>query len=135
VWLIWTFESAAHEYTWPPVFDPNLGEVLLRGFARMAPRAAAYIGQGRHGFVDGGYYAKTPENRPIVGPLPIDGVFVTGALSGYGIMASHAAGELLAAHMTGGPLPSYADALSPARYADPVYQRRLETWDAKAGQL
>ncbi len=135
VWLIWTFESAAHEYTWPPVFDPNLGEVLLRGFARMAPRAAAYVGQGRRGLVDGGYYAKTPENRPIVGPLPIDGVFVTGALSGYGIMASHAAGELLAAHMTGGSLPSYAEALSPARYADPVYQRRLETWDAKAGQL
>lgn len=135
VWLIWTFESAAHEFTWPPVFDAHLGEVLLRGFAQMAPRASAYIGQGARGLVDGGYYAKTPENRPIVGPLPIEGVFVTGALSGYGIMASHAAGELLAAHMTGGPLPSYAGALSPARYADPVYRRRLENWDAKAGQL
>ena len=135
VWLIWTFESAAHDFTWPPAFDPHLGEVLLRGFAQMAPRAAAYIGEGRSGLVDGGYYVKTPENRPIVGPLPIEGVFVTGALSGYGIMASHAAGELLAAHMTGGSLPSYAEALSPARYGDPVYRRRLETWDAKAGQL
>jgi len=135
VWLIWTFESAAHPFEWPPVFDPHLGEVLVRGFARMAPRAEAYIGEGARGFVDGGYYAKTPENRPIIGPLPIEGVFVTGALSGYGIMASHAAGELLAAHMTGGSLPSYADALAPARYADPVYQRRLENWDTKAGQL
>ena len=45
------------------------------------------------------------------------------------------AGELLATHMTGGALPPYADALSPARYSDAAYQRRLEHWDAKAGQL
>jgi glycine/D-amino acid oxidase-like deaminating enzyme len=135
VFLIWTFESAPHEFVWPPSFDPHLGDVLLRGFAILAPRAAAYLGDGRRGVVDGGYYAKTPENRPIIGPLPIEGVYVTGALSGYGVMASHAAGELLATHMTGGSLPSYADALSPARYADATYRRRLEHWDAKAGQL
>ena len=135
VFLIWTFETSPHELEWPPTFDPHLGEVLLRGFAVMAPRARAYIGEGRRGIVDGGYYAKTPENRPIVGPLPIAGVFVTGALSGYGIMAAHAAAELLAAHMTGGALPDYADALSPARYSDPAYRTRLENWDAKAGQL
>ena len=135
VMLIWTFESAPHDFVWPPSFDPYLGDVLLRGFALMAPLAEAYLGEGKKGFVDGGYYAKTPENRPLVGPLPIDGVFVTGALSGYGIMASHAAAELLAAHMMGGSLPSYAAALAPSRYADQAYQRRLEGWDAKAGQL
>lgn len=135
VFLIWTFESSPHEFIWPPTFDRNLGEVLLRGFAALAPKASAYIGEGQRGFVDGGYYAKTPENRPIVGPLPVEGVYVTGALSGYGIMASHAAAELLATHMTGGTLPEYAAALSPARYTDPAYLRRLEQWDAKAGQL
>ena len=135
VFLIWTFEASPHELVWPPSFDANLGEVLLRGFAVMAPRARAYIGEGQRGVVDGGYYAKTPENRPIVGPLPIEGVYVTGALSGYGIMASHAAAELLATHMTGGSLPDYAAALSPARYDDPVYRTRLENWDAKAAQL
>ena len=135
VFIIWTFESAPHEYVWPPAFDPNLGDVLLRGFAHLAPRAAAYIGEGRQGYVDGGYYAKTPENRPLVGPLEIEGIFLSGALSGYGIMASHAAGELLATHMTGAALPSYAAALSPRRYADAEYRRRLEGWDVKAGQL
>ena len=135
VLLIWTFESAPHEYVWPPAFDPNLGDVLLRGFAHVAPRAAAYIGEGHRGYVDGGYYAKTPENRPLVGPLEIEGIFLLGALSGYGIMAAHAAGELLAAYMTGADLPTYAAALSPWRYADAEYRRRLEGWDAKAGQL
>lgn len=133
--LIWTFESAPHEYIWPPSFDPHLSDVLLHGFARVAPAAAAYIGAGDRGYVDGGYYAKTPENRPMIGPLELEGVFLAGALSGYGIMASHAAGELLATHMTGGALPSYAAALSPRRYADPEYRRRLDAWDAKAGQL
>jgi len=135
VLLIWTFESAPHEYVWPPSFDPHLGDVLLHGFARVVRGASAYIGEAHRGYVDGGYYAKTPENRPVIGPLEIEGVYVTGALSGYGIMASHAAGELLATHLTGGTLPAYAAALSPRRYADPDYRRRLEAWDAKAGQL
>ena len=135
VLLIWTFEVAPHEYVWPPAFDPNLGDVLLRGFAHAMPRASSYIGEAHRGYVDGGYYAKTPENRPLVGPVEIDGVFLCAALSGYGIMASHAAGELVATHMTGGTLPSYAAALSPRRYADADYRRRLEGWDAKAGQL
>ena len=135
VFLIWTFETSPHDFIWPPAFDAHLGDVLLRGFGVMAPRARAYMGEGRSGIVDGGYYAKTPENRPIVGPLPIEGVYVTGALSGYGIMASHAAGELLAAHMTGGTLPDYADALAPARYGEAEYRKRLENWDANAGQL
>jgi glycine/D-amino acid oxidase-like deaminating enzyme len=134
VLLIWTFESAPHEYVWPPAIDPNLGDVLLRGFAHMAPGAAPYIGEGHRGYVDGGYYAKTPENRPMIGPLDIDGVFLTGALSGYGIMAAHAAGELLATHMTGGTLPSYAAALSPRRYADVEYRRRPEA-GTQGGQL
>ena len=135
IFLIWTFESEPHPFVWPPSFDPHLGEVLLRGLARMIPAAQAYRGEGSRGRVDGGYYTKTPENRPLVGPLPVDGAFVIGALSGYGIMASQAAAELLAAHVTGAALPAYAAALSPARYDDPAYRRRLESWDAKAGQL
>lgn len=135
IFLIWTFESEPHPFVWPPTFDPHLGEVLLRGLARMVPKAEAYVGEGNHGLVDGAYYTKTPENRPLVGPLPVNGAFVIGALSGYGIMASHAAGELLAAHVTGSALPSYAAPLSPARYDDPAYRRRLESWDARAGQL
>jgi glycine/D-amino acid oxidase-like deaminating enzyme len=135
IFLIWTFESEPQPFVWPPAFDPHLGEVLLRGLARMIPGAEAYRGEGARGRVDGGYYTKTPENRPLVGPLPIDGAFLIGALSGYGVMASQAAAELLAAHVTGAPLPPYADAFSPARYDDPAYRRRLESWDAKAGQL
>jgi hypothetical protein len=41
---------------------------------------------------------------------------------------------LLAAHVTGGPLPSYAPAFLPSRYDDPAYVASLDTW-ADSGQL
>ena len=62
---------------------------------------------------DGGYYAKTEENRPLIGPLPVEGAYILGALSGFGIMAGCGAGELLAAHVTGAEVPSYAGAILP----------------------
>jgi len=84
--------------------------------------------------VDGGYYTKTSENRPLIGPLPVKGAYMIGALSGYGIMASCGAGELLAAHLTGSPLPPYAPAFTLERYRDPEYQKLLENW-GETGQL
>jgi hypothetical protein len=49
-------------------------------------------------------------------------------------MASAAAAELLAAHLTGSDLPSYAPAFSLERYDDPGYRERLEAW-GPTGQL
>jgi glycine/D-amino acid oxidase-like deaminating enzyme len=66
--------------------------------------------------------------------LPVEGAYVIGALSGFGVMAACAAGELLAAHLTGGTLPHYAPAFLLERYQDPAYQRLLDTWD-ESGQL
>ena len=133
--LIWTYDSEPRPFEWPPRFDPWYAEILLRGVARMVPGLAAYFGTGDSGYVDGGYYCKTRENRPLIGPLPVDGAFVIGALSGYGIMSSHAAGELLAAHVSGATLPGYAPAFLPSRYDDPAYRALLASWDARSGQL
>jgi hypothetical protein len=43
-------------------------------------------------------------------------------------MAACAAGELLAAHVTGAALPGYAPAFLLSRYQDPVYQQQLRDW-------
>jgi glycine/D-amino acid oxidase-like deaminating enzyme len=83
---------------------------------------------------DGGYYTKTPENRPLAGPLPVEGAYVCGALSGYGLMASAAVGELVAAYVAQSELPNYAAAFSIERYNDPIYQQWLAQWQP-AGQL
>jgi len=84
--------------------------------------------------VDGGYYAKTRENRPLIGPLPVEGAYIMGALSGFGIMGGCGAGELLAAHVVGDDVPAYARWFLLDRYEDPGYQALLDDWD-ESGQL
>jgi len=80
------------------------------------------------------YYTKTRKNRPLVGPMGVDGAYVIGGLSGHGIMSACGAGELLAAHVTGEALPSYAPAFALSRYEDGEYMKQLEGW-SENGQL
>ena len=132
--MLWAYHTPPVEAAWPPRFDPHYFEIVLRGLATMLPGLQSYLDRAPRPAIDGGYYTKTRENRPLIGPLPVEGAYVIGALSGFGVMAACAAGELLAAHLTGGTLPHYAAAFVPARYQDPAYQRLLEAWD-ETGQL
>ena len=84
--------------------------------------------------LDGRYYTRTRENRSLIGLLPVRGAYVIGALSGFGLMASMAAGELVAAHVLGGELPSHARVFSLQRYDDAEYQDLLRKWP-DTGQL
>jgi len=118
----------------PLPLDPHYPEIALRGLATMLPGLRAYFDKMPRPQLDGGYYTKTRENRPLIGPLPVQGAYLIGALSGFGLMASCAAGELLAAHVTGSSLPLYAPAFALSRYDDPAYQRSLEDW-RESGQL
>jgi glycine/D-amino acid oxidase-like deaminating enzyme len=101
----------------------------------MVPGLSAYGDEAPQAIVDGGYYCKTPDNRPLIGPTAIEGVYVLGALSGFGIMASQAAAELLATHLLDRTRPGYAPAFHPARFEDPAYQQVLASLDPKSGQL
>ncbi|MGC8810577.1 MAG: NAD(P)/FAD-dependent oxidoreductase [bacterium] len=132
--IIWTYDIRPVEPVFPFAVDPHYAEICLRGLARMIPGLERYFRRMPKPVIDGGYYTKTRENRPLIGPLPVEGAFVIGALSGFGIMASCAAGELLAAHLTKSELPSYAPAFCLERYDDPEYKRLLENWP-DTGQL
>jgi glycine/D-amino acid oxidase-like deaminating enzyme len=132
---LWTYDIKPQEPVWPPVFDSEYAEIVLRGMAGMVPGLSVYLGKAAKPFVDGGYYCKTQENRPLIGPLPVKGAFVIGALSGFGIMASMAAGELLGNYVAGSALPDYAPAFLLSRYEDPEYKKLLQSWDATSGQL
>ncbi len=68
-------------------------------------------------------------------PLPATGgAYIIGAFSGFGMMASCAAGELIAAYIAGSELPHYAPAFRMERYEDQEYQKLLENWPS-TGQL
>ena len=100
----------------------------------MIPALEGYFDRIPRPYVDGGYYTKTQENRPLAGPLPLQGAWIVGALSGFGLMAALACGELVASGITGQALPEYARWFSLDRYQMPDYQALLENWE-RTGQL
>ncbi|WP_374687645.1 NAD(P)/FAD-dependent oxidoreductase [Promineifilum sp.] len=133
--ILWTYDIKPTPAVWPTRFEPEYAEVVVRGLARMVPGLAAYAGNFGRPYVDGGYYCKTRENRPLIGPLPVMGAYLFGALSGYGIMASQAGADLLAAYIARSALPEYASAFALGRYEDPAYRALLDGWDPTTGQL
>lgn len=132
--MLWDYHRHPVAPVLPVEMDEFFPELVVRGLATMLPGLQAYLGRLPRPYVDGGYYTKTRENRLLAGPLPVPGAFVIGALSGYGVMAAPAAGELVAAHVAGAPLPDYAPAFALARYGDPAYAARWVAWDG-GGQL
>ena len=132
--MLWEYMNEPVVPVFPVPLDERYPEIVLRGLARMLPGMRSYFTRLPRPTIDGGYYIKTRENRPLIGRLPLEGLFLIGALSGFGIMAACGAGELLVAHVLKKPLPAYASAFKLERYQDPVYQRLLDQW-GESGQL
>lgn len=135
VLMYWTYDCERFDAPHFPIEpDPFLPEVTLRGMAVLVPGLTAYLDPMPKPYVDGGYYTKAPDNRPLIGPLQVPGTYVCSAFSGYGIMASCAAGDLLAAHVLGTSLPDYAPAFIASRFDNPGYVARIADL-ATSGQL
>jgi len=126
--MLWAYDAAPVDPVVPVPVSPVFPEVVLRGLTTMLPGLRAYWERPPRPLIDGGYYTKTPENRPLIGPLPVEGAYVIGALSGFGLMAACAAGELLAAHVAGDTLPPYAPSFLLSRYERPDYVATLSRW-------
>lgn len=128
VLLLWEYDTPPCAPVFPVVADERYGEVALRGMTRMLPALGAYLEHLPRFFVDGGYYTKTRENRPLACALPVEGTYVLGAMSGFGVMASLGLAEIVAAQIVAAPLPEYAPAFDLCRYQDPAYGAALESW-------
>lgn len=124
--LGWAYNKEFCEPSWAPVLDDTFPEIVLRGAARLNPALKGYYDKlPATKNLHGGLYTMTDENLPIIGPLQTKGVFVVAALSGFGTMASCAAGELCAQWIDAAKLPAYAKHLSPQRYTDEPFMRDL----------
>jgi glycine/D-amino acid oxidase-like deaminating enzyme len=134
VLILWEYHDQVIEPVWPPPLDPQYAEVVLRGLSAMLPGLEAYFSRLPRLSVDGGYYTKTSENLPLVSSLPVQGAYLVGALSGFGVMSAPAAGELLAAQIAGTQLPAYAPAFGLERYQDPGYLDKIAA-QKDSGQL
>ena len=128
--LGWAYNRHVSEPVWETELDDQFPEIVLRAAARLNPSLKAYYGQLPRAMTHyGGYYSMTEENWPLIGPMTIPGLFVIGAMSGFGTMAASAAGELCAKWVAGADLPAYAHAFSPSRYDDPALMHSLKEAD------
>ncbi len=128
------FESPFFEALWeyrtdlrdPPTMpfpdaDEIFAEAVMRGMSTMLPCLSEYRDRLPYSVVDGGYVMKTPENLPLLGPAGPEGFHLVTAMSGYGVMISTGAAELVGAHVLGAELPAYSKAFLLSRYDDPEY--------------
>lgn len=75
-----------------PVFMmQRFPEACVRGLTKLFPQLKSYLhdDEVRSSFkVNGGYYCKTLDNMPMIGPAPltVDGIFLQSAMSGIGLM-------------------------------------------------
>jgi glycine/D-amino acid oxidase-like deaminating enzyme len=132
LWDLGVHADAAPHFDRAP--DALFPEIVLRGMARAIPGLSRYVERVPPSYEDGGYYVRTPENRPLLGATRVPGFLLACGCSGYGVMAAPAAAEIVACAATGDVLPHYAGALALARYDDTAYVARLDSWGSD-GQL
>ena len=112
----WAYNREAESPRWDPQPDDQFPDVVMRGASRFIPALSAYVEDMPTPVVTfAGYYTRTDDNLPLIGPLGPEGLFTIGALAGYGTMTACAAGELCAQWMTGSDLPHYAHDFHPNR--------------------
>ena len=117
----WAINQKTERPLWQPDGNPEFVDIVLRGATKLVPELEQYLYNLPQPIVHyAGYYTKTKENLPVIGPIGIKGAYILGALSGFGTMASCAAGELLANWITGDSLPAYAMQMSLDRYNNPA---------------
>ncbi|MFT5521799.1 MAG: glycine/D-amino acid oxidase-like deaminating enzyme [Enterobacterales bacterium] len=115
--LGWAFNRTAEDPQWETTTKAEFADIVIRGASRFIPALKQYIDNMPTPIVHfSGYYTRTKENWPIIGPLQTKGLYIVGALSGYGTMSGCSAGELCADYMNDAELPSYAKYFHPNRY-------------------
>ena len=131
---LWEYHDDVPEPTWPLPEDDLYPEVVTRGLTSMIPGFGVYRDGLPHSAVDGGYYTKTPENRPLIGPAGPEGFHLACGYSGFGVMVAAGAADLVHRHITGKPLPEYAAAFLLSRYEDDAYLQSISD-GVSSGQL
>jgi len=94
--------------------------------AEHAPTAIPKLADARASNEWRGLRCFTPDERPIVGPTAVDGFYVAGGMSGWGITLGPACGQLLAEHLVTGDRPDPLGALGAGRFGEPVTSSSVE---------
>ena len=132
----WAFNTSEDKPMWNSSNMDIFPQLVLKGASSFIPGLSDYEESIPVPIVDyAGYYTRTKENWPLIGPTSKQNVFVIGALSGFGTMAACAAGELCASYiLSETELPDYSTYFHPNRYQNPKIVKELEA-SGNDGQL
>ncbi len=126
--LGWAFNRHTEIPKWETSQADFFPQVVLKGASRFIPRLIEYENDVPTPLIQyAGYYTRTKENWPLIGPTKIPDVFVIGALAGYGTMSACAAGQLCAKYVLNETeLPDYADYFHPMKYQNPAIVKEIK---------
>jgi len=126
--LGWAYNVTAEQPKWETADDFDFPNITLRGASRFIPTLQPYVDEPPTPIIQFcGYYTRTPENLPLIGPLEIEGLFTVSALAGYGTMTACSAGELCADWILDSDLPDHAKYFHPDRYSNAVLMDEINS--------
>ena len=125
--LGWAFNTNNEFPQWETPFSDFFPQVVLKGACSFIPQLSAYENDIPTPITEyAGYYTRTKDNWPLIGPTKIPNVFVIGALSGYGTMTACAAGQLCSKYILNDQeLPDYAPYFHPNKYQNPAIVKEI----------
>lgn len=120
--LGWAFNTKNELPQWETPLSDIFPQVVLKGASSFIPQLLEYENDIPTPITEfAGYYTRTKENWPLIGPTEIPNVFLIGALSGYGTMTACAAGQLCSKYiLKSTDLPDYAPYFHPNKYQNPT---------------
>ena len=134
--LGWAFQTTNVKPQWDVPGFEFFPQAVLKGASTFIPELAAYENNIPTPLIEyAGYYTRTNENWPLIGPTNLENVFVIGALAGYGTMSACAAGKLCSSYILNeSEYPDYAQYFHPNRYDNATLVKEMNALKSD-GQL
>ena len=114
------FNQEPEEPEWDPRGTGGFPALVLRAATELIPALEPYVLAVKPVAHEAGYYTRTPDDLPLIGPSGCEGGWVVGGFAGYGAMVACAAGEIAAAWIAGASRPVYGESFDPRRVSNPA---------------
>jgi glycine/D-amino acid oxidase-like deaminating enzyme len=128
----WAWDQRPVAASDDPRVPPDFPRMVQLAASTFIPALAPDLPVVAH---EGGFYARTPDGRPLIGAVDVDR-FVVAGFAGFGAMMACAAGELAAALITGTDVDAAtAAAFDPRRFDDATYLEAIGAGKVVTGEL
>ncbi|MBI4503213.1 MAG: FAD-binding oxidoreductase [Gemmatimonadetes bacterium] len=130
------FNKEPEEPDWEPRVTTEFPGLVLRAAAELIPALESHLDRPPAPVAhEAGYYTRTPDELPLIGPLGVDGAYIVGGLAGFGAMVACAAAEIAASWIAGTARPAWTKSFEPGRFTAPGHGQAIVTEERLSGAL